>query len=1138
MSLSSFAHRIASSDAVSTLRDWASSDAAADGPRTLQVANAAGSLPAFLLNALRYDPGRPLVCLLPDDDGAAYLQSDLEHIADDESDQIVRFPATQQKPYDTEQIEDTAPLIQRADVLQQLTDGFDGVLVTSVKAVLERVPPSDTVQHETLTVSRGDEIDPASLVDRLMEQGFQRVDFVERPGELAQRGGILDVFPYAGQYPIRLEFFGDEVDALREFDPQTQRSVSRLTEARLVPNLERDSGASRPIPVFDYLPDDALFVTFDEARLRETADAQFESVAQAHQDAMARVADSSMEGDRADLDLPQPHHRYMTGADVADVLDAHSRLCFGSFTGAAADAVLDLDAAPQPSFNGTMNLVREHLQVNNDAGLDTFILCDGHGQSSRLRDLLETEIDHGMARLQVESLHEGFEWPAVGLALYTDHQIFNRYHRPSTKKRKRYQGGITLREVKNLSPGDFVVHVDHGIGKFAGMKKIEVRGKQQEAVRLEFAEGDVLYLNVNALHKLNKYSGKEGHQPTLTKLGSGRWEKKKARTKEKVKKVARDLIKLYAKRKASDGYAFSSDTVWQREMEASFAFEDTPDQAEAAEATKRDMEEPVPMDRLVCGDVGFGKTEVAVRAAFKAAQDGKQVAVLVPTTILAEQHQKTFAERLERFPVRVESISRFRTKKEQRQILKDLQAGRIDILIGTHRLTSKDVAFKNLGLLIVDEEQRFGVKTKEALRKMREDVDTLTLTATPIPRTLQFSLLGARDLSIIRTPPPNRQPILTEIHTFDQDLIRDAILYETSRGGQVFFIHNRVKTIHEVAEMVRAIVPGIRVQVGHGQMSGTKLERIMKGFIDNEYDVLVSTSIIENGLDIANANTMIINRADHFGLSELHQLRGRVGRSQRKAFCYLLVPSIHSLTDDARKRLQAVEEFSDLGSGFSIAMRDLDIRGAGSLLGAEQSGFIEDVGYETYHKILDEAVKELRQDEFADVFDGDAVPPGPETSVDVEEDAFIPDTYLTNNVERLNLYRRISDAPDVETLADLREEMADRFGTPPTSVDHLITAATLRIQAQQWRLPKVLYKNQRLFLYLPSEDADPYFYEHVFQPLLAALNELDHRYVLKDQADKNLLRAIVQDVPTLDDALAIMETLERASEDAVAPVTP
>jgi transcription-repair coupling factor (superfamily II helicase) len=784
-----------------------------------------------------------------------------------------------------------------------------------------------------------------------------------------------------------------------------------------------------------------------------------------------------------------------------------------------------------------MDLVRKRLQENGENDLDTFLLCDSHGQSSRLRDLLESEIDHGWARLLVKSMHEGFEWPDAKLAVYTDHQIFNRYHRPSTKKQQKSSGGMSIRDIKNLTPGDYVVHVDHGIGKFAGLKKITVRDKKQEAVRLNFADNDILYVNVNALYKLNKYTGKEGHQPTLTKLGSGQWEKTKERTKNKVKDIARDLIKLYAKRKASDGYAFSSDTTWQREMEASFEFEDTPDQAEAAEAVKRDMEEPVPMDRLVCGDVGFGKTEVAVRAAFKAVQDGKQVAMLVPTTILAQQHHETFSKRLERFPVNVEVLSRFRTQAEQTEVLERLEQGQVDILIGTHRITSDDITFDDLGLLVIDEEQRFGVKTKEKLRKMREHIDTLTLTATPIPRTLQFSLLGARDLSLIETPPPNRQPINTEIHTFDQDLIRDAIVYETSRGGQVFFIHNRVKTIHEVAEMVRAMVPDVRVGVGHGQMGASKLEDVMVDFLSEKLDVLVSTSIIENGLDISNANTMIINHAgEHFGLSELHQLRGRVGRSQRKAFCYLLVPSIHSLTDNARERLKAVEQFSDLGSGFDIAMRDLDIRGAGSLLGAEQSGFIEDVGYETYHKILDQAMKELREEEFEDVFDGEAVPPGPETSVDVEEDAYIPDTYVRDNTERLNLYRRISDAPDETTLVDLLEELEDRFGAVPGPVENLLTGAQLRLLGEQLRMPKVVYKNERLFLYLPSEDADPYFYEEVFHPLLEKLALLDREYVMKDDVEGGLMRAIVQDVPTLDDALHVMDRLLLEETETVASV--
>jgi transcription-repair coupling factor (superfamily II helicase) len=1142
VSLSSIANRIETTAAVSRLRAWAREASADDAP-AFHVKRAAGSLPAFLLYHLHTDPGRPLCCLVPDEDAAAYLQSDLEQLVAEPDDAILRVPATRQAPYDPERLSDSTPLIERADALQRLAEGFDGLLITSVQAVGELVPPPEAVQRETLTVETGEEISLEALADRLVDQGFSAVEFVEEPGEFARRGGILDVFPYAGSYPVRIDFFGDEIDGLREFDPQTQRSVSRLTTARLVPNLEREESRqlSGSIPLFAYLPDDVVLATVDESQIREGAQAQYDEAVEAYEERRAELADDA-DSDESPDDLSAPDTRFLDGGQLATALEQHPRLLFGTFadstrTNGTPTDTLELGADPQPSFNSDMDLVRKRLQENGDEDLDTFLLCDSHGQSSRLRDLLESEIDHGWARLVVESLHEGFEWPDAKLAVYTDHQIFNRYHRPSTKKRKKYSGGMNLRDIKNLTPGDFVVHVDHGIGKFAGLKKITVRDKRQEAVRLNFADDDILYVNVNALHKLNKYTGKEGHSPTLTTLGSGQWEKTKERTKNKVKDIARDLIKLYAKRKASDGYAFSSDTTWQREMEASFEFEDTPDQAEAAEAVKRDMEEPVPMDRLVCGDVGFGKTEVAVRAAFKAVQDGKQVAILVPTTILAQQHYETFSKRLERFPVNVEVLSRFRTQAEQTEVLERLETGQVDILIGTHRITSDDITFDDLGLLVIDEEQRFGVKTKETLRKMREHIDTLTLTATPIPRTLQFSLLGARDLSLIETPPPNRQPIETEIHTFDQDVIRDAIVYETSRGGQVFFIHNRVKTINEIAEMVRAMVPDVRVGVGHGQMSASELEDVMVDFLDEKLDVLVSTSIIENGLDISNANTMIINHAgSHFGLSELHQLRGRVGRSQRKAFCYLLVPSIHSLTDEARERLKAVEQFSDLGSGFDIAMRDLDIRGAGSLLGAEQSGFVEDVGYEMYHKILDQAMKELREEEFEEVFDGEAVPPGPETSVDVEEDAFIPDAYVRDNTERLNLYRRISDAPDETTLVDLLEELEDRFGAVPEPVENLLTGARLRLLGERLRMPKVVYKNERLFLYLPSENADPYFYEAVFHPLLEKLSLLDREYVMKDDVEGGLMRAIVQDVPTLDDALHVMEDLLLADTETVASV--
>ena len=1132
MALSDLVRRVETASAVTDLRAWARTANPADA---LTVEHASGSLPAFLVHLLRDAPGRPLCCIVPTEDEAAYVQSDLEHLAG--SDQhLVRFPATHRTPYDTSALRDSGPVVARADVMQQLASGFEGVVVTSVQALGERVPPASDIDHDTLSLATGDAWALDALVERLVDQGFTHTEFVEEPGDLARRGGILDVFPYSGSHPVRIEFFGDEIDSLREFDVQTQRSVSQRSDVRLVPNLERNAARRNAVAFLEHLPDAALLVTFDEDRVVEDAEALFDTAVSRYQQALERAEDDASgtapDNDTAPADpdaLPHPEDRFLTADALRQHLTQYPRVQFGTFTRAARtnSATLDLGGAPQPSFNSEMDVLRERLKANSERGLDTFILCDSHGQARRLRDLLETDIDHGRARLQVESLHEGFEHEGLGLAVYTDHQIFNRYHRPSTKRRQQRTGGLSLRDIENLSPGDFVVHVDHGIGTFAGMKKITVRGKQQEAVRLNFADGDVLYVNVNALYKLNKYSGKEGHQPRLTKLGSGQWERTKERTKSKVKDIARDLIELYAKRKASNGYAFSSDTVWQQEMEASFEFEDTPDQAQAAEEVKRDMEDPVPMDRLVCGDVGFGKTEVAVRAAFKAAQDGKQVAILVPTTILAQQHYDTFKKRLGRYPVTVDMISRFRTNAEQRDILKRLKDGRLDILIGTHRLTSDDVKFNDLGLFVVDEEQRFGVKTKEALREVRASVDTLTLTATPIPRTLQFSILGARDLSIIATPPPNRQPIITEIHTFNQDLIRDAILYEQSRGGQVFFIHNRVKTINEIAEMVRGMVPDVRIGVGHGQMSGTKLERVMTNFVENKYDVLISTSIIENGLDISNANTMIINRADHFGMAALHQLRGRVGRSERKAFCYLLVPSIHSLTDDARQRLQAVEEFSDLGSGFSLAMRDLDIRGAGALLGAEQSGFIDEVGYETYHKILDDAIKELRQDEYSDVLaDEDIAPPAPDTTVDVEEDAYIPDDYLANNVERLNLYRRISDAPDEETLTDLREEMRDRFGMPPAPVEHLLTAAELRIRAQALRLPKVVFKNERLFLYLPAKPADPYFYEQVFQPLLEKLADLEQRYVLKDDAKKDMVRAIVQDTPTLLDALAVMEDLQ------------
>ena len=1091
----------------------------------LRLKGTVGSLPAFVLADLLDETGGPLVALLAESESADYLRSDLEQLLGG-VERVLFLPPTGQDPYDPEQLADTLPLVQRADALGRLRDGFDGILVTSIEAISELVPLPETVSDETLTVRVGDTAPPEDLMDRLSGQGFTPVEFVSEPGELALRGGILDVYPFAGGYPVRLEFFGDDVDQIREFDPQSQRSITRLESTRLVPNLdaERYTEAGHVTPL-DYLPAQTPLALFDSQRLVEETRKRSEAASEAHRERIERLDEND------DRPAP-PENKYLTGGALSTLVASRPALLFGTFSD-SGDREVELQATPQPSYNGDLGRLRD--DIDGRGGTDCVVLCDSASQKNRLWELLGGDLETGKppkAELLVESLHEGFEVPAAGLALYTDHQLFNRYHRPTSRKKAKARGGLSLREVKALRPGDFVVHVDYGIGKFAGMQTITVREQKQEAVRLIFQGGDELFVNVAALHKLHKYTGKEGHQPKLTKLGTGAWDRLKARTKKRVKDIARDLIKIYAKRRASQGFAFKGDTIWQRELEAAFEFDETPDQAAAIDAIKEDMQQPIPMDRLVCGDVGFGKTEVAVRAAFKAVQEGKQVAVVVPTTVLARQHTETFTKRMGRFPIRIAQLSRFVTPAEQKEVVARLKTGEVDVVIGTQRVLSKDVEFKDLGLLVVDEEQRFGVGSKEKLRKLRPNVDTLTLTATPIPRTLQFSLLGARDLSLIQTPPQNRQPVTTEIHTFNRDLIRDAILYEVGRGGQVFFIHNRVQTIDEMAAIIRSLVPDVRIRTAHGQMTPKDLENAMLGFMDREYDVLVCTNIVESGLDVSNANTIIIDHAERHGLADLHQLRGRVGRNDQRAFCYLLVPSVHSLTKEARQRLQAVEEFSDLGAGFNLSMRDLDIRGAGNMLGAEQSGFIEDVGFETYHKILDEAVQELRADEFAEVFaDQDTAPPPPEPTVDVDDDVFIPQGYVTNPVERLNLYRRIADVETDEAVAEFRAELEDRFGPAPPEVDTLLGLAAMRPLAMRLRLPRVVWKNERLFLTVPDPKDDPYFHTKLFDRFLQALNGLPQRYAMKDSRTGKL-RAIVQNVSTLADARVVLESLADATETA------
>ena len=1079
--------------------------------KSINLEHFVGSTHSFFISELanKYDK---ILAVYPDVENAQFLKADLDQLG---VEQALYFPQTGQKPYDEQHITDSSLMVQRSEVLEGIQHSNKSVTVTSATALFDKIVSPEIFASVSITIETGDEVNLDKLKESLVDQEYQQVKFVDRPGEFANRGGIVDIFPFSGEYPIRLEFFGDEVDSIREFDADSQRSISFLNIVRIVPdatNLNRGEKNH----LLSYYDEDTLLVLFNEALIKAEFENRFETAKK-----------NFIDLDSSKKDLQEPADLFLSLREYEKTTSGHTKLHFGGFSsGDEADYRFRLEATPQPDFNGSIKLLRENIENLSLQGFDTFILCDNEGQRDRFEELLGEQSKKMRYHLSIDTIHEGFILKEKGLAVYTDHQIFNRYHRPKVRKRK-HHGGISFKELRDLSVGDYVVHVDYGIGKFAGFKTIKIKGVEQESVVLRYKEDSVLYVNVSSLHKIQKYSGKEGTQPRITKLGSGQWARKKAQTKKRVKDIARDLIKLYAKRKAQKAYAFDKDTSWQTEMEARFEFEETPDQRNAIEAVKDDMEQKMPMDRLVCGDVGFGKTEVAVRAAFKAVMDHKQVAVLVPTTILADQHHKTFSRRMKEFPVSIEVLSRFRTKAEQRETLKKLKEGKVDIVIGTHRLTSKDVEFDDLGLLIVDEEQRFGVSAKEKLKEYRATVDVLTLTATPIPRTLQFSLMGARDLSIIHTPPPNRQPVETEIHSFDHELIRDAITQEMSRGGQVFFIHNRVKNIEEVANMVRQLIPDVRVRFAHGQMSSTKLEKIIEDFYEHKFDVLVSTNIVENGIDIANANTMIINRADRFGLAELHQLRGRVGRSSKKAFCYLITPPIETLTNESRKRLLAREEFSDLGSGFNIAMRDLDIRGAGDILGAEQSGYINDVGFELYQKILNDAVKELKKEEFSDVFkDVEVETELPETTVEFDVPALLDKNYVSDNIERLNLYRKLAKAKSADEINDWEVEIKDRFGPIPDSARNLILGAKIKLFASQNFFTKVTVRADRMWLVCPKNESElgEDFYENRFQPLLKKIQK-EKENELNVVQKKGRVRFVISDIPGVNAAAEFLKSI-------------
>ncbi|PKV66919.1 transcription-repair coupling factor [Pontibacter ramchanderi] len=1092
----------------------------ADKPYRLQLKGMAGSLDAVMASAVYTLHPQHQLFVLHDKEEAAYFYTDLKNLLGDEK-EVMLFPTSYKRPYSFDDTEN-ANILMRAEVLNRLNTKSDKgeLIVTYPEALTEKVINKKSLVENTLGAKVGEKLDVNFLSEMLAEYGFERTEFVYEAGQYAVRGGIVDVFSYANDLPYRIELFGDEIESIRTFDPDTQLSVETKKSISIIPNVQTKLLQETREAFLDFLPKNTAIWFKDVRQTLDVIDEYFDKASQAFDKLMAGSGGTQIVSD--------PEQLFQTQKQFKKLLEKFSIVEFGKRFNYKDTEVLQLQSKPQPSFNKDFNRLVKDLHEQQSKGFVNIIATDSPRQINRLTTIFD-ELDHDMRFQHLGiSLREGFIDEQLKITCYTDHQLFDRFYQHKAKEGRSKTKAMTLKELRTLQPGDYITHMDYGVGRFAGLEKVEVGGRLQEAIRLVYRDDDLLYVSIHSLHKISKYSGKEGGPPTMSKLGSPEWENKKKKVKSKVKDIAAELIQLYAKRKAAPGYAYTRDGFLQAELESSFIYEDTPDQGKATEDVKADMEQPHPMDRLVCGDVGFGKTEVAIRAAFKAACDGKQVAVLVPTTVLAMQHFKTFRDRLEQFPVTVDYINRFKTTKDIKNTLKRVEEGKVDILIGTHRIASKDVKFKDLGLLIIDEEQKFGVKTKEKLKEMRVNVDTLTLTATPIPRTLHFSLMGARDLSVIATPPPNRQPVKTELHVFDEILIRDAVAAELKRGGQVFFVHNRVKDIEEIANMILKLVPDARITYAHGQMDGETLEKRMMKFVEGDYDVLVSTNIIESGLDIPNANTIIINRAHMFGLSDLHQMRGRVGRSNKKAYCYLLTPPVAGLATDARKRLSVLEEFSDLGEGFKIAMRDLDIRGAGNLLGGEQSGFINDLGFEMYHQVLDDAIKELKETEFRDLFLKDNlaefVEPVRDCNIETDMEVLIPDWYVGNISERLNLYSKLDSTKDLQDLEKLQASIVDRFGPLPQEVQKLVEIVKLRWQAQQLGFEKLTIKKEVMKGYLPSENNDAYFQSETFGNILKYVQQHPRRSRLKEAKDK--LIVIVEDIQSIADAREVFDSLD------------
>ncbi len=1049
-----------------------------------------------------------------DKEEAAYFQNDLQRF-EENGIEVYFFPETHRVPYQTENT-DNANIVLRAEVLKSLSQKSTKprAIVTYPEALSESVVTRKQLKTNSFELKKDATYSIGFLNELLTEYEFHRVDFVYEPGHFSIRGGIVDVFSFGEDHPYRIEFFGDEVESLRKFNPVTQLSISDENDFTIIPNIQQKTMLESKETFLDFIDQDSSVWIKDQQFISDRLDHHFE------------VAEKQFKKLNSPLSHLKPAEAFIYGERFLKTLKRFSLISVGtSFD--SNEIKFEYNQSAQPIFHKNFDLLIEDLNNRTKAGFANFIFSGNEKQIERIERIFH-DLDAKVKFTPiVDELADGFIDKDLMLCCYTDHQIFERYHRFYLKEGfKKNKEAMTIKELSSLEPGDFVTHIDHGIGKFSGLEKIDVNGKEQEAIRLVYRDNDILYVSIHSLHRISKYSGKDGTQPSINKLGSAAWSKAKAKTKSRVKQIAYDLIKLYAQRKAEKGFAFSEDNYLQTELEASFIYEDTPDQIKSIQAVKQDMESPSPMDRLVCGDVGFGKTEIAIRAAFKAVCDNKQVAVLVPTTILSLQHKKNFAERLKDFPCRVGLLNRFVSGKKQTETLKALENGEIDIIVGTHKIVGKQVKFKDLGLLIIDEEQKFGVGVKDKLKTLKANVDTLTLTATPIPRTLQFSMMGARDLSIINTAPPNRYPVQTEMFTFNEEVIRDAISYEASRGGQVFFVHNKIQNIQEIAGMIQRLCPDVRIAIGHGQMDGKKLEKVMTDFIDGMFDVLVATTIIESGIDIPNANTIIINNANDFGLSDLHQLRGRVGRSNKKAFCYLISPPLSVISSEARKRMQAITQFSDLGSGLNIAMRDLDIRGAGNLLGGEQSGFITDIGFETYQKILDEAIRELKEDEFKDLYHEENERLGEYVSdciLETDFEILIPGDYVSDITERLSIYRELDNISSDTEIENYRMQLSDRFGKIPEQTEALLDAIRLRWLAKEIGFEKLTLKGGMMIGYFVSNQQSPYYESLAFSRVLEFIKSNPQGYKMYEKG--NNLRLSKTNVVDIKSALESLQPL-------------